>query len=252
MNTTAIDARLIGGPTLQLRYAGLNVLTDPTFDEPGEYPGGATLYKTAGPAASIDEVGPVDLVLLSHDQHFDNLDRAGRAMLEDVGTVVSTPGAAERIPGVIGLEPWQTATVRDVEVTAVPALHGPEGAEALSGVVTGFILRSEGAPVVYVSGDNASVDVVGRIAERVGTIDVAVLFAGAANVGRFGDIDLTLNARTAVEAAQRLGDARIVVVHAEDWEHFSETPQRLATLYGHAGLTERLTIPVRGEWFAIA
>ncbi len=249
MNT--IRARLIGGPTLQLSYAGLNILTDPTFDEPGEYPGAATLYKTAGPAVGIDEVGPVDVVLLSHDQHFDNLDHAGRALLADVGRVLSTPGAAERISGVTGLEPWKTVTVGPVEVTAVPALHGPEGAEALSGVVTGFVLRSEGAPVVYVSGDNASVDLVGEIAQRVGPIDIAVLFAGAANVGRFGDTDLTLNARTAVQAAQRLGDARIVVVHAEDWEHFSETPQRLATQYGHAGLTERLTIPVRGEWFPI-
>ncbi|MDL9980937.1 MBL fold metallo-hydrolase [Microbacterium sp. ASV49] len=251
MTIQTIDARLIGGPTLQLRYVGLNILTDPTFDEPGAYPGGATLYKTRGPAVSSDEVGRADLVLLSHDQHFDNLDHSGRALLQESGVVLSTPDAAERIPGVIGLTPWQTISVGDVHVTAVPALHGPEGAEALSGVVTGFVLRAADAPVVYVSGDNASVDLVSEIADRVPDIDVAILFAGAANVGRFGDIDLTLNARTAVQTAQRLGEARIVVVHAEDWEHFSETPERLATQFRRAGLTDRLTIPVRGEWFAI-
>jgi hypothetical protein len=39
------------------------------------------LEKLAGPALSSDEVGAVDAVLLSHNQHFDNFDRAGRAFI---------------------------------------------------------------------------------------------------------------------------------------------------------------------------
>jgi hypothetical protein len=46
--------------------------------------------------------------------------------------------------------------------------------------VTGFVLSGEGLPTVYVSGDNASLDVVRTIAGRVGPVDVAVLFAGGA------------------------------------------------------------------------
>jgi len=249
--TASIRARLIGGPTLQFGYAGLNVLTDPTFSPPGEYPGSIPLFKTTGPAVDAAAVLPLDLVLLSHDQHPDNLDDAGRALLGQVPAVLSTPAAAERIPGVVGLSPWQTTTIGAVEVIAVPALHGPDGAEAVTGFVTGFALRADGWPTVYVSGDNASVDLVQQIAERSGPFDVAVLFAGAANVGRFGDIDLTLNARTAVQAARVLGDARIVAVHTDDWEHFSETPARLQRQFERAGLASRLTLPARGEWFEI-
>ncbi|HYP73041.1 MAG TPA: MBL fold metallo-hydrolase, partial [Microbacterium sp.] len=113
----------------------------------------------------------------------------------------------------------------------------------VSGPVTGFVLRSDAAPVVYVAGDNASVAVVADIAARVGRIDVAVLFTGAANVGRFGDVDLTLNARTAVEAARLLGDAVIVPVHAEGWHHFSETRERLVREFEYAGLAGRLRMP---------
>ena len=131
-------------------------------------------------------------------------------------------------------------------MTAVPALHGPEGAEALSGTVTGFVLTAPGHPVVYVSGDNASVGLVAEIARRIGRIDIAVLFAGAANVGRFGDSDLTLNARTAVEAARELGDAVMVPVHAEGWHHFSETRERLVREFGYARLGDRLRIPEAG------
>ncbi|MFD4957615.1 MBL fold metallo-hydrolase [Microbacterium sp. NPDC058389] len=248
----SLSALLVGGPTLQFDYAGLSFLTDPTFDEPGDYDGPVVLHKLTGPAVSADALGAVDVVLLSHDQHFDNLDHSGRALLGRVPTVLSTSAAAGRIPGVVGLEPWQTTAVGAVEITAVPALHGPEGAEALSGVVTGFVLRADGEPTVYVSGDNASVDLVREIAARFPSIDVAVLFVGAANPGRFGDIDVTLNAHTALQAAEALGDALIVPVHGEGWAHFSETLERLELVFGYAGKAARLRVPQRGERLTVA
>ena len=249
---TSISALLVGGPTLHLTYAGLSVLTDPTFDEPGEYTGGVTLYKLSGPAVPAAELGPVDVVLLSHDQHPDNLDRAGRELLPSVPVVLGTPESAERIPQITGLAPWQEHRIGDAVITAVPALHGPEGAEALSGTVAGFVLEAEGEPTVYVSGDNASVDRMREISERFPHIDVAVLFAGAANVGRFGDSDLTLNARTALEAAEVLDGAVIVPVHTEGWFHFSETRDRLAGMFAHAGQDHRLRMLTPGERVAIA
>ncbi|GAA4478347.1 MBL fold metallo-hydrolase [Microbacterium panaciterrae] len=238
-----VTLTLVGGPTVVLDYAGVRLLTDPTFDAPRTYAGGIPLHKLTGPALLPDEIGDVDAVLLSHDQHPDNLDESGRAFLPRAGVVLSTPEAAARVEGVTGLAPWQTHRLGQVEVTAVPALHGPEGAEALSGTVTGFVLTSPGQPVVYVSGDNASVGLVAEIAGRIGRIDIAVLFAGAANVGRFGDADLTLNARTAVEATRVLGDAVIVPVHAEGWHHFTETRDRLVREFGYAELDHRLRVP---------
>ncbi|WP_040733210.1 MBL fold metallo-hydrolase [Nocardia tenerifensis] len=245
-HTNQLDVLHIGGPTVRLRYAGLTFLTDPTFDEPGDYPGPVTLHKLTGPAVPVDQVGAVDVVLLSHDEHADNLDNSGREFLKTAGTVLSTPGAAERINGVRGLENWESVTIGDVTITGVPALHGPEGCEPQTGIVTGFVLQADGQPTVYVSGDNASVDRVEKIVERIGRIDVAVLFVGAANIGRFGDIDLTLNARTAVLAAEVLGDALIVPVHGEGWVHFSETLERLRLLFHYAGREKQLLIPPLG------
>ncbi|KIC57116.1 MBL fold metallo-hydrolase [Microbacterium hominis] len=238
---------LVGGPTAIIKYAGIRVLTDPTFDEPGDYPSGSvTLHKLTGPALTPEDVGRIDVVLLSHDQHPDNLDAAGRAFLARATTVLSTPAAASRIEGVHGLASWQSHAVGGVEIIAAPALHGPAGAEELSGPVTGFVLRAAGEPVVYVSGDNADSALVADIVERVGPIDIAVLFTGAANVGRFGDSDLTLNARTAVEAARALGEAIIVPVHAEGWHHFTETIDRLEREFAYAGLADRLRVPAAG------
>ncbi|MFK0401943.1 MBL fold metallo-hydrolase [Microbacterium sp. NPDC090225] len=249
---TTISAVLVGGPTLYFTYAGFGFLTDPTFDEPGVYEGGSRLRKLTGPAVRPSALGPIDVVLLSHDEHADNLDNAGRALLPEVPLVLGTAESATRIPQVMGLVPWQEHRIGDVTVTAVPALHGPEGAEAVVGFVTGFVLEAPGEPTVYVSGDNASVDLVRRIAERFPAIDIAVLFAGAANVGAFGDTDLTLNARTALEAAGVLADAVIVPVHAEGWFHFSETLERLIGMFEHADQGHRLRVLAPGERIDLA
>jgi L-ascorbate metabolism protein UlaG (beta-lactamase superfamily) len=66
---------LIGGPTVVIDYGGLRLVTDPTFDPPG--PAGP-MTKLEAPAVEPAGLGPADAVLLSHDQHADNLDRAGR------------------------------------------------------------------------------------------------------------------------------------------------------------------------------
>jgi len=255
--TPVVTALLVGGPTLHLTYGGLSILTDPTFDAPGEYPGGVTLHKLSGPAVTVTELGTIDIVLLSHDQHADNLDDSGRALLSDVPRVFSTGEAASRLPGIVTAVPTWTSVPQplpdggSVEVTAVPAQHGPDGSRELVGEVTGFVLRSDGLPTIYVSGDNASVAVVEEIAARIGAIDIAVLFVGAANVGHFGDTDLTLNALTAVRAARALGDAVIVPVHTEGWAHFSETSERLEREFDYAGIAERLVVPTKGVRFTL-
>ena len=223
-----IVATLIGGPTLRFEYGGVVFLTDPTFDPPGEYgSSGVTLRKLAGPAIPADAVGPVDVILLSHDQHPDNLDQSGRAFLRQADVVLSTPTAATRLDGVTGLEAWSSYEVAGsdgpVSVTAVPAQHGPEGAESVSGPVTGFVLQAPGWATVYVSGDNASVEVLRLITLRVPDISVAVLFVGAANVGRFGAHNVTLGSPDAAAIGRILTGASIAPVHAEDWAHFTES-----------------------------
>ena len=82
----------IGGPTASIEWHGLRLLTDPTFDPAGSaYPTSAyTLRKTIGPALDAADIGPVDVVLLSHDHHFDNLDHAGRKLLASARIVITT------------------------------------------------------------------------------------------------------------------------------------------------------------------
>jgi L-ascorbate metabolism protein UlaG (beta-lactamase superfamily) len=251
-----VKVRLIGGPTLLVEAAGLRILTDPTFDPPGEYPSGpSVLVKTTGPAVTPEELGPVDVVLLSHDQHPDNLDRAGREYLSTVPLTVTTTAAAERLAGLLGervrgVEPWRHTEVGlpgggVMTIGAVPAQHGPDGFDASSGPVIGFVLSGDGVPTTYVSGDNAAVRVVEEVADNAGPIELAVLFAGAARAKRL-DAYLTLRAHQAVRAAELLEARAIVLLHAEGWTHFTQGQRDVADAFAAAGRTE-LVVLAPGE-----
>ena len=232
MSTTTLT--WIGGPTALIEYAGLRIVTDPTFDAPQSYPepGETTLVKTAGPALDRSELGTVDLVLLSHHEHKDNLDWEGLEMLATGVTTLSTPRAASDLFGgrVVGLDSWESYEIGDVTITAVPALHGPPGSEPLVGPVIGFVLEAPGEPVLYVSGDNASLPLVEQISDRFDGVDIAVLFAGAARVPGI-DAALTLTSTDAAAAAALLRAPVVVGLHTDDWEHFSENRAQLEAAF---------------------
>jgi L-ascorbate metabolism protein UlaG (beta-lactamase superfamily) len=238
-----ISVQTFGGPTALFEYGGLRFLTDPTFDEPKSYasPSGTTLTKLAPSSAQPADLGRIDAVLLSHDEHADNLDDSGRELLTTVPLTVTTPSGAGRLGGTArGLAPWESIKLGEVTVTAVPARHGPAGCEPMTGEVTGFVLTGDGLPSVYVSGDNAALELVSEIASRFGPIDTALLFAGAVRTGLFDGALLTLDSEQAAEAARILGARQVVLVHFNSWAHFTEGHDPLVKAFTAAGLIERV------------
>ncbi len=88
-----LRVRVVGGPTALLELGGLRLLTVPTFSPAGvhESAPGRPLTKTEDPAFGLEAIGSIDAVLLSHDQHADNLDPAGREFLAESPVTVSQP-----------------------------------------------------------------------------------------------------------------------------------------------------------------
>jgi L-ascorbate metabolism protein UlaG (beta-lactamase superfamily) len=256
VTTAPVPVRALGGPTALFEYGGLRFLTDPTFDAPGDYPRGDArfLTKTAPSATTPAELGRIDVVLLSHDEHADNLDTSGRALLAGIPLTLTTPGGGERLRESLGdkargLADWESVELDrpsggTVTVTGVPAVHGPgprEEVEPITGQVVGFVLTGEGLPTVYVSGDNASLEAVREIADRFGPVDTAVLFAGAPRFPvLFDNQVLVLDSAMAAEAARILGVRRVVPVHYDSWAHFTEGREELEAAFTAAGLADRL------------
>lgn len=251
---------VFGGPTALCEYGGLRFLTDPTFDAPGDYygpddyqrSGRPILTKTAPSSVTPAELGRIDVVLLSHDEHPDNLDNSGRALLANVPLTLTTPSGAHRLGnGAKGLADWESIELDrpgggTIVVTGVPAIHGPgtrEEVEQITGQVVGFVLTGEGLPTVYVSGDNASLDLVKRTADRFGPVDTAILFAGAPRFPVLFDGELiVLDSAQAAEAATILGARRVVPVHFDSWAHFTEGRDELVAAFTAAGLVDRLDL----------
>lgn len=248
-----VDVQYIGGPTALIEFCGLRLLTDPTFDRrESEYTTGpVTLKKLADPLMAVDDLGPIDYVLLSHEQHFDNLDRRGREMLTRAGQVLTTKEGAERLgKNAVGLVPWQTITVptpggASLLITATPARHGPYGCEARSGPVTGFALRWAGDPqadTLYVSGDTVWYEGVAEVA-RWFHVTTAVLNMGAARLEAAGPAPLTMTADDGIQLARAMPDATIVPLHFEGWAHFSESRKQIEAAFQAAGFEARLRWP---------
>lgn len=238
-----VQIQPVGGSTAIIEFAGLRFVTDPTVDAPSEPENGRPRRLT--PPARTD-LGRLDVALVSHDQHPDNLDAGGRRLLAEIPLVLTTTDGAERLGGSArGLAPYESHEVGDVRITALPALHGPHGAEAVLGPVVGFLLSGDGLPTVYVSGDNASVDVVREIAAFTGPVDVALLFVGGASSPHYFDgALLTLGNAEAVETARILGARAVVPIHCEGWSHYSQDRTGLTRAFADAGLGHVLvTVP---------
>jgi L-ascorbate metabolism protein UlaG (beta-lactamase superfamily) len=237
-----------------VEIAGSRLLLDPTFDPPDDYPiGERVLTKTQPPAFEPGQLGSIDAVLLSHDQHPDNLDRLGREVVAAAPLVLSTASAAIRLgPPVRALASWESFELprpgtQPIEVTGVPAQHGPDGSEELVGEVTGFVLSGPASPTVYISGDNAFLDVVRTINERLGPFDAVILNAGAARTALAGGAPLTLTSQLVAEAVEILGGPPTVPLHFEGWAHFTESADSLRASFERRGLSQCLHLPTPGE-----
>ena len=193
------------------------------------------LVKLTGPARSTDELPALDAVLLSHDEHYDNLDRSGRALLRRVPLTLTTTSGAKRLGGTAaGLRQWQSVEVSgadgtEVRVTGVPALHGPRVLKRYLGDVTGFVLEWEGQRhgALYISGDTVLFADLAEIGRRF-TIGTAIIHIGC---GGFDDVTgplrLSLSATQGLRLAELVGAQTLVPAHYDGWAHFTE-PRRSA------------------------
>jgi len=250
MSTPQPEITYVGGPTALINFHGMRFLTDPTFDpHGGNYVAGpVTLTKISDPVVGLDALGAIDYVLLSHDQHFDNLDHAGRKMLSQAKQVLTTAEGAARLGGnAIGFVPWQTIEIKAPDgrpflITATPARHGPYGCEARSGPVVGFVVSPKESGIegaLYFSGDTVWYEGVAEVA-RWFNITTAVLNMGAAHVEAAGPAPLTMTADDGIQVAKAMPQATIVPLHFDGWAHFTESRQVIQEAFWNAGLDTRL------------
>lgn len=254
MSSTSFKGSLtithIGTATTILEIDGVNLLTDPVFADAGTtYDKGiAILENTVGPAIALHDLPHIDAILLSHEDHEDNLDELGRTLLNG-RTVITTMDGAKNLrprPSVRGILPWETLPLeirgKQFKVTGTPCQHLP------GGEVTGFILESptfgtgpEGLPnAIYVSGDTIYLEELKEMRKKF-HIAVAILHLGAAYVPLpDGPLMITMDGKQAAKLMREIGADIMVPIHYESWTHFTQFGEELVKVFKEEGVHDKV------------
>lgn len=249
---TGLRATWLGHSTVLLELDGRRVLTDPVFGErasPLDFAGPRRFHPVP---AALDELPPIDVVLLSHD-HFDHLCRETVHALARMGVpFVTALGVGARLER-MGVEPrlvteldWhEQAEVAGVAFRATPSQHfsGRSLGDRNKTLWASWVLSSERHQVFF-SGDTGLTPELAEIGRRYGPFDLVMLEVGAFHPS-WGTIHL--GPENALEALTMLGGGTLLPVHwgtfnlaLHDWDDPAETLVRLAPERGARVLTPRL------------
>ena len=192
----------VGTATTILEWEGLRLMTDPNFLHAGDHVHlgpGVTGQRKTNPAVNLEDLPPVDLVLLSH-YHADHFDQKVEAELRRDLPIITTPHAhqclsqkaeGEAFTSVHALDAWedmyvdlstQSTSARSprLHVTGMPGKHVGDGLLAKANDILGAVPPTNGWMLelgysgesgfecgyrIYISGDTLYVHELEKIPE---------------------------------------------------------------------------------------
>ncbi|MBI1803365.1 MAG: MBL fold metallo-hydrolase [Ignavibacteriae bacterium] len=236
-DNSTITAAWIGHATVLINFFGTKIITDPVFSQKIgiNLLGLATLgpQRLVEPALRIDELPPVDLILLSH-AHMDHLDFPSLRKFNKNISVVMAKNTSDLLFGrgwkdVRELDWGETVTLKGVTIEALKVRHFgwrfPWEKDRSRGEWNGrsfnaYLLSKNGKHIVF-GGDTAYQEFFTSLADRNIPIDLAILPIGAYDPW----IHVHANPEQAVAMANHMKAKAILPIH---WNTFtlSFEPQR--------------------------
>jgi L-ascorbate metabolism protein UlaG (beta-lactamase superfamily) len=239
----------IGTATAIIHVDGINLLTDPVFSPAGtEWDLGIMVLKLSDtPVKALADLPHIDAVLLSHEDHPDNLDEPGRSTLDGRHVFTTADGAKKLAPRpmVRAIKPWEKLPLEiggnRFDITGTPCEHLP------GGEVTGFIISkpsfgtTNGKPnAIYFSGDTIYLPELAKMKEQY-HISVALLNIGKATAPLpTGRLAITMDGAEAAKLFKELEADVLVPMHFESWNHFAEKRDALAKSLEKEGVTDKV------------
>src|SRR5215212_1660249 len=252
----------VGTATVVIRYAGFTILTDPNFLHAGDHVHlgyGLVSRRQTNPAVEIEDLPPLDFVLLSH-LHGDHFDRVAERKLNKATPIISTRHAVNYLKkkgftAAHALKTWETLSVTKgdarVRFTAMPGIHAPGSLAALLPPVMGSMLefaKPEGVIHLrlYISGDTLIHEQLKEIPRRYHEIDLALLHLGGTKI--LG-IMVTMDARQGVEAIRLLEPRTAVPIHYNDYTVFKSPLEDFKRAVVEARLEDRVYYLSHGDTY---
>lgn len=247
----------LGHSTVLLELDGFRVLTDPVFGDrasPVSFAGAKRFHPVP---VRIDQLPPLDAILLSHD-HYDHLCASSmRALAKLRVPVITSLGVGLRLER-LGVDPqriveldwWEEQSLAGgkLSFTATPSQHfsGRSLTDRNHTLWSSWVITTDRQRVFF-SGDTGLTDEFRTVHERFGTFDLTMLEIGAWNQA-WGDIHLGPD--NALAAFELLGGGSLLPVHwgtfdlaLHAWDQPAERLLALAEPRGARVLTPLLGRP---------
>ena len=244
----------IGHSSFFLQVGGRNLLIDPVFTKRL-----VLLRRQRRPGLLINELPPIDLILLSH-AHMDHLSRASlrrviRATRRQTGNspAVVVPRGVEDLVArlgfsqVFGLSWWEHIELLGLRVTMTPCQHW--GARLFRDTYRGYggyVVEYQGRQV-YHCGDSAYFSGFREIGRRLAP-EISLLPIGAYEPPSFRDVHM--GPEQAVQAFHELKSKMFVPMHFGtyrlSYEPMHEPAQRLMLAGNKAGCLQNIRFLVEG------
>jgi L-ascorbate metabolism protein UlaG (beta-lactamase superfamily) len=184
------DTKLIwfGHSSFLLNMSGTIIMVDPMFSKVAS-PLGLIGERFQPPVLSLEELPPIDIVLLSHD-HYDHLDMGSIRYFADKDISFVAPlGLSSHLRSwgvpdaqIVEKDWWETHVISDVEFIAAPSQHfsGRDGIKNNSTLWASWIIRNKTSNL-YFSRDSGFDTHFKTIGDRYGPFDLALVEDGQYN-----------------------------------------------------------------------
>ncbi|MBK5415854.1 MBL fold metallo-hydrolase [Pseudomonas sp. TH31] len=215
----------LGHSTVLLKLRDKFWITDPVFAErasPVQWAGPKRFHQ---PPISLEELPPIEAVILSHD-HYDHLDYQAVLKLADKAKYFLTPlGVGDTLikwgidaSKIRQLDWWQGTEVDGIQFIATPSQHfSGRGLFDGNSTLWASWVMIDGNTRVFFSGDTGYFDGFKRIGEQYGPFDLTLMETGAYNV---------------------------------EWPHVHMQPEQ--TLQAHIDLKGRWLLPIHNGTFDLS
>ncbi len=250
------DVRLIRNATLKIQYAGKTILLDPMLGEKGTEMSalGVNLNPRVHLTTPVSEVlKGVDFVLLTH-AHIDHYDPAAKRLI------------SKNMPWYVQPADYDSVAVKDhfrnttvikenvnvggITIIRIAGNHGRGKLGEMMGASSGYVLKADGQPTLYVMGDCVWNEVTQKVVKEHQP-EYIVVNSGGAILPPMSKTDGPIIPNEA-ETMQIIDDCpvntRFIAVHMDAIDHCQTTRAILRNEARHHGTDmSRLIIPEDGE-----
>ena len=179
-----IQITWVGHSTFLIQMDGVNILTDPIFNDRSSPFSFGGIKRLAPPGIRFEDLPPIHVILISHN-HYDHLDkhtieRLGNKPKYFIPLGLTAWFKKRKIDFPIELDWWQSALMPGLKFHSVPAQHfsGRSPFDQNKTLWSGWVVEGKTGRIFF-AGDTGYSPVFKEIGKRFGPVNVSLIPIGA-------------------------------------------------------------------------